>query len=83
MLLATPGDHRLDAASPERTPVFVVVIGPVGEQPTWAVARTANLAGDGHNAVDQGQKLGDVVAIAAGQGDRQRQAAGIGQKVVL
>jgi hypothetical protein len=47
------------------------------------LARTAEPAGDRHDAVDQGQKLGDVVAVAGCQGDRQRQPATVGQQMVL
>jgi hypothetical protein len=60
-----------------------VVIAPVGEQSIGALARAADLAGDRHDAVDQRQELGDVVAVPAREGDRQRQPAGVGQQVVL
>jgi hypothetical protein len=83
VLLTAPGDQGLDATGPELAAVLVVVIAPVGEQPIGALAGTADLAGDRDDAVDQGQQLGDVVAIAAGQGDRQRQPAAVGQQVVL
>ena len=83
VLLAPPGDQWLDAPDPELAAVFVVVIAPVGEQPIRALAGTADLAGDRHDAVEEGQQLGDVVAIAAGQRDRQRQPAAVSQQVVL
>jgi hypothetical protein len=83
MLLSTACDQGLDAASPELAAVLVVVIAPVGEQPVGAVARATDLAGDRHDAIDQWQELGDVVAVAAGQSDRERQPAGVGQQVVL
>lgn len=83
VVLAPPGDQRLDAPAPELAAVLVVVIAPVGEQPVGATARTADPAGDRHDAIGQGQELGDVVAIAACEGDRQRQSAGVGQQVVL
>jgi hypothetical protein len=83
VLLTTPGDQRLDATSPELASVLVVVIAPVGEQPIGALARAADLAGDRHDAIDQRQELGDVIAVPTGQGDRQRQPAGVGQQVVL
>jgi hypothetical protein len=60
-----------------------VVIAPVGEQPAGATARAADLAGNRDDTVDQGQELGDVVAVPTGQCDRQRQPAGVGQQVVL
>lgn len=83
VVLTAPGDQGFDAAGPELATVLVVVIAPVGEQPVGTPARAADLAGDRDDAVDQGQELGDVVAITAGQGDRQRQPAGVCQQVVL
>jgi hypothetical protein len=83
VVLAPSGDQGLDATGPELAAVLVVVIAPVGEQPAGATARAADLAGNRDDTVDQGQELGDVVAIAAGKGDRQWQSAGVGQQVVL
>lgn len=83
VVLTTAGNQRPDAASPELTAVLVVVIAPVGEKPIGALARAADLAGDRHDPIDQGQELGDVVSVPAGQCDRQRQPAGVGQQVVL
>ena len=83
VVLAPAGDQWLDAPAPELTAIFVVVIAPVGEQPVGTLAGTADPAGDRHDAVDQGQELGDVIAVSACEGDCQRQPAGIGQQVVL
>lgn len=83
VVLTAPGDQRFDAAGPELAAVLVVVIAPVGEETIGTMARAADLAGNRDDAVDQGQQLGDVVAIAARQGDCQRQPAGVGQQVVL
>lgn len=83
VVLATPGDQWPDAPGPELATVLVVVIAPVGKQPVRAPARTADLAGNRHNAIDQWQELSDVVAVSACEGDRQRQPAGVGQQVVL
>jgi hypothetical protein len=83
VVLSPPGDQWLDAPTPELAAVLVVVIAPVGKQPVGASAGTAHLAGDRRNAVDQWQELGDVVAVSACEGDRQRQPAGVGQQVVL
>jgi len=65
MLFAAPGDQGLDAPSPELAAVLVVVIAPVGKQPIGA-----SPLGERREAIDQGQELGDVVAVPAGQGDR-------------
>jgi hypothetical protein len=79
VLLPTAGDHGLDAAGPELAAVLVEVIASVREQLIGTMPRPAYPAGDRSNAIDQGEELGDVVAIAAGQGDRQRQPAGVCQ----
>lgn len=65
--------------------MLVVVIAPVSEEPVGLLARTPNLAGDGPplKVFDQRQQLGDVVAIPAGQTDRQRDAARIDEEVML
>ena len=83
VVLAPPGNQWLDAPAPELAAVLVVVIAPVGEQPIGATARAADPAGDRHDTIDQGQELGDVVAVPACEGDRQRQPAGVGQQVML
>jgi hypothetical protein len=83
VVLTAPGDQRLDATSPELATVLVVVIATVSKQPVRTMARTADLAGDRRNAIDQGQELGDVIAVPTGQCDHQRQPAGVGQQVVL
>lgn len=58
-------------------------IAAVGEQPLGPLARAADLPRDGADPVDQGQELGDVVAVATGQRDRQRHPGGVGDQVVL
>jgi hypothetical protein len=60
-----------------------VVIATVGEQPLGAPSRTPGLAGDRADPVDQWQQLGDVVAMPAGQGDRERNPARVGDQVML
>jgi hypothetical protein len=48
-----------------------VVIAAVGDQLVGAQPWPADLAPDRSDAVDERQQLGDVVAVAAGQADRQ------------
>lgn len=82
--LAT-GDDRLDAPGPEQPPVLVVVIAAIGEQTVGLLARAAGLAGhrSGVQVVKQRQKLSDVVSVAAGQRDRQRDTGGVDEQMVL
>lgn len=60
-----------------------MVIATVSEQSLGTLARTPGLPGDGADTVEQRQELSDVVALAAGQGDRQRNPAGVGAQMVL
>ena len=76
-------DDRLDPAAPELASVLVVVIAAVGEQLIGALAGATGLAPDRAEAIDEREQLGDVVAVAGGQGGRQRDPGRIGQQVVL
>jgi hypothetical protein len=80
---APAGNHRLDPASPQLPAVGVMVITPIGVDCIGSAARPAGLAAYRWDGVQQRQQLGDVVAVAAGDGDRQRDPVGVGQQVVL
>lgn len=82
---ATLGDDGLDASGPEQPSVLDEVIAAVGEQAVGLLARAADLAGDGSSGevIQERDELGDVMAIAAGQRDGQRDAGRINEKVVL
>ena len=67
----------------ELAAVDVVVVAAVGEQLPRSAAGPAAPAPDRRDGVDQREELGDVVAVAAGQGDRERDAAGVADQVVL
>jgi hypothetical protein len=77
------GDPRGDAAGAQLAAVDVVVVAAVGEQLPWAPAGPAASAPDRRNGVDQRDELGDVVAVAAGEADGERDAAGVADQVVL
>lgn len=85
VLDAAPGDDRFDAARPQQPAVLVVVIAAVGQHDVGLLARAAELAGDrsGAQVVEQRQELGDIVAVAAGQRDRQRDPGRVDQEMVL
>lgn len=76
-------DHGPEAALPELAAVDVVVVAAVGQQSVRASAGSADPARDGRDLVEQGQQLGDVVAVAAGQRDRERDALAVDDEVVL
>jgi hypothetical protein len=85
MRRAAPGDHGRDAESTQQPAVLVVVIATIGQQAVGLLARAADLAGDrpAVQIFDQRDQLGDVVAVPAGEADRQRNAAGVDEQVVL
>ena len=85
VLDAAARDDRLDPARPEQASVLVVVIAAVGQDEVGLLARPADLAGHRPSVqrVEQRQQLGDVVAVAAGQRDGQRDPGRVDQKMVF
>jgi hypothetical protein len=83
MLGLASGDDRLDPAGPQLAAVLVVVIATIGDHLLGALAWSADLPGNRANSINQRQKLGDVVAMAAGQADRKRDAVTVDYQVVL
>ncbi len=85
MFAAASGDHGFDAARPQQSAVLVVVIAAIGEQPVGLLAGSAWLAGhwSGVQVVQQRQQLRDVVAVAAGQRDGERDAGRVDEEMVL
>jgi hypothetical protein len=71
---AAAGDRGHDAAGADLVSVYVVVAPAVGEQRFWLPARMTDPAADRRDCVEQGQELGDAVAVAAGQQHRERGA---------
>lgn len=80
---APSNDLRCDAALAQSAAIEVVVVTAVGTQHPGFAPGAAPLAPHRPKAVDQRQKLGDIVAVATGQRHPQRSAAGIGQHVML
>lgn len=80
---AATGDPVGQSPAAKFAAVLVVVISAVGDHPLRPLPRPASLAGDRRDAVDQRQQLRDVVAVAAGQRDGQRDPAGVNLQVML
>ena len=80
---AAPGDHRFDALSPDQAAVLVVVIATVPEQDVRPSTRSSHASRDRGDLGEQWHQLGDVVAISAGQGHRERDALPVDEDVVL
>jgi len=85
VLSAAARDHGFDPAGPEKASVFVVVIATIGQDDVGFLARPTDLARDrpGMQLIEQRQQLGDVVAVAAGQRDRQRDARCVDEEMML
>lgn len=77
------GDHRADPTSAEPAPVLLVVVATVSDQHAGLAAWVTDATADWWDRVQERHQLRDVVAVAAGQGDRQRYAGCIGQEVML
>lgn len=82
---AAAGDEVRDVPGAQDAPVLVVVIASVGEDHVGFLSGATNLPGDrpGVQLVQQRDQLGHVVAVAAGQRNRQRDAVGVDEQVVL
>ena len=62
--------------------VTVVVVAAVGEPASGTSPRRPDAAAQRRPGVKQGQQLGDVVRVAAGQGAGERDAGGVDEQVV-
>jgi hypothetical protein len=77
VLALASGDQWLDAALADQAAVLVVVVAAVGDQRPRSASWSAGTAADGRHAVEQLEQLGDVVAVAAGERPRERDAAAV------
>jgi hypothetical protein len=57
-----------------------VVIAPIGNHTVWPPAGPAGLATHRRDGLQQRDELGHVVAVAAGQRDRERDAVAVGEQ---
>jgi hypothetical protein len=80
---AAAGNARSDAALAKLAAVDVVVVAAVGEQLPRTTARPPASPPDRRHGVDQGDQPGDVIAVTTGEADRERDAAGVDDQVVL
>jgi len=80
---AAAGDDRPHAALFDQPAVLVMVIAAVGHNAVGPPAWPAGLAAYQWHGVQQWQELGDVVAVAAGQRDRKRDAVTVDEEMVL
>jgi hypothetical protein len=76
-------DDRLGPATPQLAPVLVVVIATVSDDLIGPLTWAAALAADRSDTVSEGQQLGDVVAVPARQGDRERNPVRVDNQVMF
>ena len=77
------GDHRGDPALAEQAAVLVVVVAAVAEHPRGAPAWSSSPSLDGRDAIEQRDQLGDIVAVAAGGRERERDPRAVDEEVML
>lgn len=80
---ALAGDDRQDPAAPQFPAYGLRVVRLVAQDGLGAPSRSAGAAGDGRDAVDQIDGLGDVVDVRRGGDDFERGAASVADQVVL
>ena len=64
-------------------PVALMVVAAVANDLRWALPRPSGQAPNRGDALDERNELGDVVAVAAGQGARERDPCCIDEEVML
>ena len=82
---AASGDDGCDATGSQQAAILVVVIAAIREDSVGFLPGSPTLAGHGPcvQVVQQRDQLGDVVAVAGGECDGQRNAGRIHQQVVF
>jgi hypothetical protein len=76
-------DHRLDASLAEQPAVLVVVVAAVGDHAVRSMARPANKAAHRGHCIEERDQLGDVVAVRAGEREREREPLLVNEEMVL
>jgi hypothetical protein len=77
------GDDGRDPAGSDESAVFVVVVAAVADHPVGPAARPPDKPANRGHAVEQRDQLGDVVAVAAGERERERDPARVDEEMVL
>lgn len=80
---AASGDHGFDVALPQQAAVLVEVVAPVGVQAPRFAAGAFPQSPNRWDGVQQGQELGDVVPVPAGERDGERGPVTVDDQVVL
>jgi hypothetical protein len=83
MLRIAARDHGLDASLAEQPTVRVVVVAAIGDHAFGSSARPSRLAGNRRHLLEQGDQLGDVVAVAARERPSEWKPAAVYEEMVL
>ncbi len=76
-------DQRLHTEIRDRTAVLVVIVAAVAQHHVPPAPGPAAPAPHRRHRFEQRDELGDIVAVATGQGGGQRRSGGVGDQVVL
>ena len=76
-------DYRLDTALAHELAVLVVVVAAIGDHAVGSAARPATSSPHRRHRVQERDQLGDVVAVAARDGEGERETGRVDQEVVL
>ena len=76
-------DERAHFALKEFLAMGLGIVSPIRDDERWFATRTPAFATDGGNGVDEGNQLGDVVPVCAGDRCGKRNSLSIGNEVVL
>ncbi len=79
----SPGQQWLDAPTAQQPPMRLGVVGSVSLDFIGTAPRMTPLPPDGRDGIHQGQQLGDVVAVGAGQLPGQGDAVALDEEVVF
>jgi hypothetical protein len=80
---AASGDHRLDAAPPQQSAVFVEVVASICVQAPGLAPGPSAQSADRWDRVQQLQELSDVVSVAAGERDAERGSVAIDDQMMF
>jgi hypothetical protein len=83
VLGCTTRDQRHDAERTDLPAVELVVVATVGDQAAWPLLRRSRPAAHGRDRFEQQQQLRAFVSVGAGDRPGERDAAAVGQQVVL
>ena len=76
-------DDGCDPAGAKKAAVLVVVVAAVTDHLVGAAARPSDKAGDCGYTVEQRDQLGAVMAVAAGERERERDPGRVDEEMML